>query len=109
MVLDFGVKTGDGLRAELGRALDRAFALQTWIADTDDRVLTDAFVRRHTRFESVGAFCEACPCEEETIGGVQRLADGERDAFVDRTTDFETWSAMKESAAVEDLVTLQNV
>jgi hypothetical protein len=66
-------------------------------------------VRRHTRFESVGAFCDACPCEADTIGGVQRLAAAQRDAFVDRTTDFETWPAMKERAAVEDLVTLQSV
>jgi len=109
MVLDFGVRTQDALRAELRRGLDRALALQTWIADAEDGVVSDAFVRRHTRFESVTAFCEACPCEEDTIGGVQRLADAERDAFVDRTTDFETWPAMKESAAVEDLVTLHNV
>ncbi|WP_135667348.1 hypothetical protein [Halorhabdus rudnickae] len=109
MVLDFEVRTQDALWAELRRGLDRALALKTWITDADDGVVSEAFVRRHTRFESVTAFCEACPCESNTIGGVQRLAAGERDAFVDRTTDFETWPAMKESAAVEDMVTLHNV
>jgi hypothetical protein len=28
---------------------------------------------------------------------------------VARTTDFETWAEMKQSAAVEDLITLQNI
>ncbi|WP_181686431.1 hypothetical protein [Halorhabdus salina] len=109
MVLDFGVRTQDTLLAELRHGLERALALQTWVADADDGVVSEAFVRRHTQFESVTAFCVASPCEADTIGGLQRLEADERDAFIDRTTDFETWPAMKENAAVEDLVTLHNV
>lgn len=63
-----------------------------------------SFVREHTDFESLEAFCCACPCERDTVGSVQRLSADERDAFVATTTDFETWAEMRECAATSDLV-----
>jgi hypothetical protein len=109
MVLDFGVKAQDSLQDNLIAAIERALTLDTWVSRSRERATSEAFIRRHTEFDSVERFCAACPCDDDTIGGVQRLSTDERDAFVARTTDFETWAEMKQSAAVEDLVTLQNV
>lgn len=109
MVLDSGVKTHRSLLTDLTTAIERALSLDALVSSSHEKILTTPFVRRRTQFDSVAEFCEHCPCEADTIGGVQRLSADERDAFVARTTDFETWEAMKESAAVSDLVTLQNV
>jgi hypothetical protein len=109
MVLDVGVKTGDSLRISLTTAIERALTLKTWVSRPREQVTSEPFIRRHTEFDSVEAFYAACPCDDDTVGGVQQLPPDERDGFVARTTDFETWDAMKESAAIEDLVTLQNV
>jgi len=109
MALDVGVKTGDSLHTSLTTAIERALTLETWVSSSRQQVDSEPFIRRHTQFGSVDEFCVASPCEDDTIGGVQRLPTDERDAFVARTTDFETWEAMTESAALEDLTTLQNV
>jgi hypothetical protein len=109
MVLDFGVKTHDSLHNNLITAIERALTLETWVSRSRERVASETFIRRHTEFDSVDGFYAACPCDDDTIGGVQRLSTDERNAFVARTTDFETWAEMKQSAAVEDLVTLQNI
>lgn len=105
MVLDSGVKTHD---TSLKAAIKRGLMLKAVVSNSHDRVFSQAFIRRHTQFDSVEAFCAACPCDDDTIGGVQRIRADERDAFVERTTEFETWEEMKRGAAVEDLVTLQN-
>jgi hypothetical protein len=109
MVLDFGVKTHNSLHHNLITAIERALTLDTWVSRSREQVASEAFIRRHTEFDSVDGFCAACPCDDDTIGGVQRLSTDERNVFVARTTDFETWAEMKQSAAVEDLVTLQNI
>lgn len=109
MVLDSRVKTHDTLQTSLTTAIRRGLTLETWVANSHDRVVSQAFIRRRTQFESMEEFCEACPCDADTIGGVKRLSADERDAFVERATEFETWTEMKQSAAVADLVTLQNV
>ncbi|WP_336328140.1 hypothetical protein [Halovenus sp. HT40] len=109
MVLDSGVKTSDSLHTSLTTAIERALTLETWVSSSRERIASDDFIRRRTQFDSVDGFCAACPCDDDTLGGVQRLSPDERDGFVTRTTDFETWEEMKQTAAVEDLVTLQNV
>ncbi|WP_136717018.1 hypothetical protein [Halorientalis salina] len=109
MVLDSGVKTHESLHTSLTTAIERAFTLETWVSSSRKRVASESFIRRRTQFGSVDEFCVASPCDDDTLGGIQQLSADERDAFVARTTDFETWTAMKQSAAVEDLVTLQNV
>jgi hypothetical protein len=108
MVLDVGVKTHDSLRNTLTTAIERALTLDTWVSRSRERVASEAFIRRHTQFESVAGFCAASPSSDDSIGGVQRLSADERDTFVARATDFETWAEMKRSAALEDLVTLQS-
>ena len=109
MVLDSGGKTPESLHTSLTTAIERALSLETWVSSSRERVVSEAFMCRHTQFDSVDGFYAACPCDDDTIGGVQRLSADERDAFVARTTDFKTWNEMKQSAAVEDLVTLQNI
>lgn len=109
MVLDSGVKAPDSLHTSLTTAIERGLTLEKWVSSSRERVASEAFVRRRTQFDSVDEFCAACPCDDDTIGGVQRLPTDERDAFVARTTDFATWTEMKEAAAVADLVTLGNV
>ncbi len=109
MILGSGVKTHDSLLTDLTTAIERALSLEAWVSSAHEGVLSPAFVRRYTKFDSVEKFCEASPSDDATLGSVQRLSADERDAFVARTTDFETWGEMKERAAVEDLVVLQNV
>jgi len=109
MVLDSGVKTRDSLHTSLTTTIERALTRDTWVTSSRERVTSESFIRRRTQFGSVDEFCVASPSDDDTIGGVQRLSADERDAFVARTTDFETWAEMKQSAAVGDLVTLQNV
>ncbi|WP_436930068.1 hypothetical protein [Halosimplex halobium] len=108
MVLGSGVKTHGSLHGRFTTAIQRALTLETWVSRSRERVASDAFIRRNTEFDSVDGFCAACPSDDDTVAGVQRLSADERDAFVARTTDFETWAEMERSAAVEDLVTLQN-
>ena len=109
MVLDSGVKIPNPLYANLTAAIERALSLRTWVSSSRDRIGSESFIRRRTQFDSVEEFCMASPCPDDTIGGIQQLATEERDAFVARTTDFETWTELKQSAAAEDLVTLCNV
>lgn len=109
MVLDQGVKTHDWLHTGFTTAIKRTLSLETWVSSSHEKVLLETFIRRRTEFTSIDEFCETSPCDENTIGGIQRLPTDERDAFVARTTDFETWREMKQSAAVEDLLSLQNV
>lgn len=109
MVLDSGVKSSGSIRRSLTTAIERALTLETWVSTSRERVASESFIRRRTEFDSVAAFCAACPSDDDTLGGVQRLSADEREPFVARTTDFETWPEMKQSAAIEDLVTLQNV
>ncbi|AWB28189.1 hypothetical protein [Halococcoides cellulosivorans] len=104
MVLDTGVKTHPSVVASLVRTIRRALAPDPRSRRSTGTVLSPAFVRRRTQFDSVKAFCAACPCDGDTVGAVQRLSADERDAFVARTTDFETWTAMKQSGAVTDLL-----
>jgi hypothetical protein len=108
MVLDSGVKTPDSLHVSLTTAIKRALTLETVVSSSREHVASESFIRRHTQFDSVDEFCVACPSSDDTIGGVQRLSADERDTFVARTTDFETWPEMKQTAAVEELVSLQN-
>lgn len=109
MVLDFGVKTHDSPSTNLQTVIKRTLISTTLVSSPRDGMFSQAFIRRRTQFESVNAFCNACPCDDDTIGSVQRFSGDERDAFVNRTTEFETWGEMKRSAAVADLVTLHNV
>ncbi|ESS08340.1 MAG: hypothetical protein A07HN63_01842 [uncultured archaeon A07HN63] len=109
MVLDAEVKTADSLHCSLVTAIKRGFTLETWVSGSREQVASETFVRRHTTFDSVAEFCAACPSETDTIGGIQQLSADDRDAFIARTTDFETWQAMKEGAAMEDLLSLQNI
>lgn len=109
MALDLRVKTHDSLPARLTTALEGAIAPETPGSYDAHAFFSQAFVQHHTKFESFDAFCRACPCERDTVGGIQRLPADERNEFVATTTDFETWPEMKQSAAVTDLITLLNV
>jgi hypothetical protein len=103
-----GDGTDGGARRRLAAAVKRAFSLEQFVSGSREHAASDAFVGRHTKFDSVTAFCAASPAAEDTVWAVERLPEGERDAFVDRTTDFESWAALKRSAAAEDLVALQS-
>lgn len=106
MVLDPWVKTDDSLSTRLTATLEQVIEPQARGVQDSDAFFSKSFIQRHTEFESLDEFCRTCPCERPTIGGVQRLSADERNEFVDATTEFETWSEMKESAAVADIVTL---
>lgn len=95
MVLDSGVKIPDSPHTSLITAIERAFTLETGVSSSREWIAWEVFIRRRTQFDSVDGFCAACPCGEDTLGGVQRLAPDERDAFEARTTDFETWGRWK--------------
>jgi len=109
MVLDSGVRASVSLHTNLQTAIKRALTLDSWVSRSRERLASETFIRRHTQFDSVDEFCRACPCDDDTVGGVQQLSTDQRDAFVARTTDFEGWAEMKQTAATEDLLTLQNV
>jgi hypothetical protein len=106
MALDPGVETLDPRDARLTAAVERLLAPETRSETDATDYFSDSFVNRHTDFESLEAFCRACPCERDTIGGVQGLDAAERDEFVAARTDFETWQEMTQHAAATDLVTL---
>lgn len=109
MGLDSGGKPDDLQHTGLTTKIERALSPETWVSNSREKVLSETFISRRTQFDSVDEFCTASPCADDTIGGIQRLPANERDAFVARTTDFETWAAMKRSAAVTTLLRLQNV
>lgn len=107
MVLDLRVETPDPPTARITAVLEQTFRPETRGPDDESAFFSDSFVSRHTAFESFEEFCRACPAEQDTVGGLQRLPADERNEFVAANSDFETWSAMKRNAAVTDLVTLQ--
>jgi hypothetical protein len=109
MVLDLRVKTDDPVAARVRTVLEQAVAPETRSSYDSETFFSDSFVQHHTEFDSFDAFCRASPCERDSIGAIQRLPADERDDFVARTTEFETWAEMKERSAVADLVTLTNV
>lgn len=105
MVLDLKVKADDPLSTRLTTAIERAVAPDTPDADAG-QFFSDSFIQRHTEFESFDQFCRSCPCERDSVGAIQGLPVDERNEFVARTTEFETWSEMKENSAIADLITL---
>lgn len=107
MVLGHSVKTHDPITG-LVATVERAVTPDTRSPDDADTLFSDSFVQRHTEFESLEEFCRASPCDRDSVGGVQHLSAEERDEFVAATTAFDTWSEMKQSAAVTDLVALTN-
>ncbi|CQH49751.1 uncharacterized protein HHUB_1557 [Halobacterium hubeiense] len=106
MVLGLAVKTHEPVGARLRTAFERATEPETRTPGDVDAFFSQQFVRDHTEFHSLDEFCRACPCKRDSIGGVKRLSPDERDDFVAATTEFESWAAMKTSAATTDLVTL---
>jgi len=109
MALDLRVKTYDSVPTRITAAIDRAVAPDTRNSYDADQFFSDSFIQRHTEFESLRQFCRASPCERNSVGEIQGLPADERDEFVAATTEFETWSEMKDSSAVTDLVTLTNI
>jgi hypothetical protein len=109
MAPDLRGETGEHVPTRLTAVIDRALPPETRASYDSDAFFSQLFIRRHTEFESLSAFCQACPCERDTIGGVQELPADDRDDFVAATTEFETWEEMKERAALAELVTLATV
>lgn len=109
MVLDLRVKTNDTVSTRVRAVIEQAVAPETLNSYDRDTFFSDSFIQHHTEFESFDAFCQASPSDRASIGGIQRLPDDERDDFVARTTEFETWSEMKEGSAVADLITLTQI
>jgi hypothetical protein len=108
MALDLRIEPDESLSTRLATVFERATTPETNATYETDGFFPQPFVRRNTQFESLEEFCRACPCERDTVGGVQRLPAEQRDEFVDATTQFESWTEMKRSAAVTDAVTLVN-
>jgi hypothetical protein len=106
MALDLGVKTRRSFPTSLATAIEGAIEPETRDSQDADAFFSQSFVQRNTKFGSLEAFCRACPCEQDTVGCIQRLPAEERDEFVAATTDFETWGEMKRAAAIADLVSL---
>ena len=99
--MEQGVRTAlADLRQEVARVGRRAASPQAG----DDRLFSPEFMARHTRFESIEAFCHAAPVEADGPVGVQSCSAEEFDRFVAETTDFGGWAAMRRTAAIEDAV-----
>ena len=109
MDLDLRVKTHGSVSDRLAAAIEQAATPETHRTYDGDQFFSDAFVRRHSEFESLAEFCRACPSDRDDIGGIQRLPEDDRDAFVAATTEFETWAEMKEGSAIADLVVLNGL
>lgn len=58
-----------------------------------------AFMREHTQFETFAAFRAESPWDADEPGDVEDVPTDELDAYVARTTEFETWLAMRNEAA----------
>ncbi|MFB6166549.1 MAG: hypothetical protein ABEJ31_15425 [Haloarculaceae archaeon] len=84
--------------------LDRIGDVQAGRRVNSDAAFSDPFVRDHTQFDSFEAFRAASPWSPERDGD---LRDGDRerlDAYVARTTDFETFAEMERVAAEEEII-----
>jgi len=109
MVLGFAVKAGVTIPDRLSAAVERVVEPDPRSSYDADTLFSDPFVERHTAFDSTEEFYRACPCEQDSLGGARSLSAEERDEFVAATTEFETWTEMKDRAAVSELVTLAAV
>lgn len=61
------------------------------------------FMAEYTRFESFSAFCAASPWAIEGREDLDDLPSRELDRYVARTTQFESWVAMRNRAAVREI------
>lgn len=83
-----------------------------WRPEQDDRPAEDEvmgqffdpeFMQEHTRFASIGEFWAESPWE---VGGrldIEQVPPGELDRYVDRTTRFPDWLAMRNRAAEREI------
>ena len=69
-----------------------------------DALVSEPFMRQHTDFESFAGFCEASPWPLEEPREIRSVPRRHLDRYVERTTDFESWNAMRTRAAEEAIV-----
>lgn len=84
--------------------IDRLGELRAGDRGSSNAFFADPFVREYTAFESFEAFSAASPWTLERPGALDAAPRPELDEYVAETTEFETWEAMKEQAAKEELV-----
>jgi hypothetical protein len=66
-----------------------------------EELLTPAFVVRHSRFDSIGAFLDASGIAPQTLTNLDRRTQFHWDQFVRTTTDFCDWEGMLRAARGE--------
>lgn len=66
-----------------------------------DRLFTDAFMAKHSRFPNFAAFLEKGNFQVKTYEDVQNIPDELFDRHIDRETDFANWESMLAAAKSE--------
>lgn len=61
------------------------------------------FMQEHTRFASIEEFWAESPWEIAVRGDIEQVPRGELDRYVDRTTRFSDWLAMRNRAAEREI------
>ncbi|WP_049902020.1 hypothetical protein [Halococcus agarilyticus] len=61
-------------------------------------------MREHTQFESFAQFRDDCPRNPNTGEELAAIPDEVLDPFATETTEFESWQAMQNRAAQEEII-----
>lgn len=64
-------------------------------------LLTNSFMRRHSRFSSFDRFLASSPFKVKTSDDFDAIPDSEMDAYVSSVTDFKSWEDMLGEATQE--------
>lgn len=103
--MDVRIADLDELEASLSQALDRIGEYRAGTRVDSEQFFAAAFMREHTDYETFAAFRADAPVsldvpiEDDSAEHRQRV-----DEFVADATEFETWEAMKTTAAQEEIV-----
>lgn len=90
---------------------DRLTEIQRQVMDSQagqvvsmDEFFPPTFMQEHTQFESFESFMEGCPRNPRTNEELADVPDRKLDSYVANTTDFQSWQAMQNQAAQEEII-----
>jgi len=87
----------DNFRRQLARLARNAERLHGKHAVPLSELFPDAFMRRHSRFETVQEMFDASPYKVESQSDLDAIPDDEWDRYIRANTAFQSWAEMIET------------
>jgi hypothetical protein len=91
----------DEAQRKLQDLIDKAQAIPKEEQIPLNQLLTPAFMREHTEFETVATMLEGSGFKIESAEDFTNIPEAEWDGFIAQNTEFSTWREMLQAAHVE--------